>query len=180
MSYCSKINSDKLSQELNKPPLILIVDDYIQNVQVLAQNLEACGYDIAIGRNGEEALALVEKVRPDMILLDVMMPDMSGFQVCERLRADKQNSDIPVVFLTAKTESEDVSEGFQCGGSDYIHKPFSAPELLARVRLHLELCQLKKIISYGRSLVCELQALNSESKNEKPALFEEIKRTLSY
>lgn len=136
-----------------KKPLVLIVDDYLQNIQVLAQNLEMAGYDIAIGRNGEEALSLAEKVNPDLILLDVMMPDMTGFEVCEVLRKGKETADTPVIFLTAKVEMEDVLQGYQSGGSDYIYKPFNSYELLARVRMHLELSYSRRALGEVRSIV---------------------------
>lgn len=126
------------------PSLILIVDDYLQNLQVLGKNLEKAGYEIAIANSGEEALEVIKEVTPDLILLDVMMPGISGYEVCEILKSKQQTRGIPVIFLTAKTDPDDVAEGYQRGAVDYIYKPFSAPELLARVATHLELKHIRE------------------------------------
>lgn len=124
------------------PPLkrlILIVDDLPDNLQVLAGHLTDAGYEILAANSGPRALALVRNRIPDLILLDIMMPGMDGFQVCEALKADPDSAEIPVIFITARTETEDIVEGLEKGAVDYVTKPFKPAELLARVRTHIEL-----------------------------------------
>jgi CheY-like chemotaxis protein len=128
-----------------KNPLILIVDDVPRNLQLLAAILkEENKYEVAAATSGAGALKIVDNVLPDLILLDVMMPEMDGFEVCQRLKASPSTRDIPVVFLTAKAGLKDIVKGFQLGGVDYITKPFNGTELLARVQTHIELKQSKE------------------------------------
>jgi len=123
---------------------ILIVDDTPRNIQVLGTILEEKGYQINVAQNGLQALDVVAKVPPDIILLDVMMPELDGFETCKRLKADPATDHIPVIFLTAKVETEDVINGFELGAVDYVTKPFNPTELLARVDTHLMLYKLKR------------------------------------
>jgi putative two-component system response regulator len=123
---------------------ILIVDDTLQNIQVLGTILKGKNYQINVARNGIEALDMVERARPDLILLDVMMPEMDGFETCRRLKKSPDTRDIPIVFLTAKTETDDVVKGLELGGVDYVFKPFTATELLVRVDTHVSLHQLRQ------------------------------------
>lgn len=123
---------------------VLIVDDTLKNIQVLGAMLRQEGYQIYVARNGAQAIASAQKVQPDLILLDVMMPEMDGFEACRRLKADTQTAEIPIIFLTAKVEKEDVVHGLQLGAVDYVTKPFNASELLTRVDTHLTLCRLRK------------------------------------
>ena len=127
-------------------PLILIVDDNPQNIQFLGSLLTEQGYDLGVAKNGAKALEFVYKRPPDLILLDIMMPVMDGYETCERLKKDKKVSHIPVIFLTAKTDTKDIVRGFQSGGVDYITKPFISEELLARVRIHVEIQTLRGLI----------------------------------
>lgn len=120
-----------------RKPTLLIVDDVSQNIQVLGTHLSRIDCNIAIAMNGKQAMEAVDKVNPDLILLDVMMPVMDGHEVCRRLKNDESTKDIPVIFLTAKTETEDIVEGFKLGAIDYIAKPFIGRELIARVKTHL-------------------------------------------
>lgn len=122
---------------------ILIVDDTIKNLQVLGTILEQEGYQINVAQNGTQALDIAKKVHPDLILLDVMMPDIDGFEVCKQLKADESVTHIPVIFLTARTEMEDLVRGFEIGAVDYVTKPFNATELLVRVRTHLSVHMLQ-------------------------------------
>lgn len=122
-----------------KKPLILIVDDILKNLQVLGTTLMEEGYEISMAQNGFQALKLAEKINPDLILLDVLMPDMTGFETCAKLKESPNLRGIPVIFLTAKTETEDIVTGFKTGGVDYITKPFKKEELLMRIRTHLDL-----------------------------------------
>ena len=123
---------------------ILIVDDTLQNIQVLGTILKARGYRLNAAQNGKQALKQIAKVLPDLILLDVMMPEMDGFETCRRLKADERTRDIPVIFLTAKVETDDMVEGFELGAVDYVTKPFNQGELLQRVETHLELSLLQR------------------------------------
>jgi two-component system sensor histidine kinase/response regulator len=122
---------------------ILIVDDIPKNIQVLGSFLRKNNYRVAYATNGHQALAQIDKMRFDLILLDIMMPDLNGIEVCRRIRQDERNCDLPVIFLTAKTDRESLLEGFAAGGQDYINKPFDGPELLARVKTQLELKSLR-------------------------------------
>jgi signal transduction histidine kinase len=118
---------------------ILIVDDVTKNIQLVASFLKQAGYDINFALNGKDALRHIQKERFDLILLDIMMPEMDGLEVCQKIKSRKESRDIPVIFITAKTDVESVSTAFEVGGVDYITKPFNRAELLARVKTHLEL-----------------------------------------
>jgi diguanylate cyclase (GGDEF)-like protein/PAS domain S-box-containing protein len=117
-------------------PLVLIVDDTMMNIDLLADVLRN-EYRLGIATNGVKALEFVEKNRPDIILLDIMMPEMDGFEVCEILKRNPQTRSIPIVFITALSDTESVAKGFQLGGCDYISKPFHALEVRARVKSKL-------------------------------------------
>lgn len=119
--------------------LVLVVDDVSQNLQVIADILEEVGYDTTFATSGEQALERIATAQPDLILLDLMMPGMDGFEVCNRLKSEVKLEEIPVIFLTASQEKHHLIEAFEQGAVDYITKPFNSPELLARVRIHLEL-----------------------------------------
>ncbi|MBI9062872.1 MAG: hybrid sensor histidine kinase/response regulator [Marinilabiliaceae bacterium] len=123
---------------------IFIVDDNLNNLQIIARILKEAGYKISLAENGKSALTQLEKYSPDLILLDVMMPEMDGYEMCRLMKQDDRYKDIPVIFLTAKNQTEDLMEGFNAGGVDYIVKPFQQDELLIRVVNHLELALAKK------------------------------------
>ena len=118
---------------------ILVEDDISKNLQVVGTILRNEGYHVMPATSGLQALERVSAQPPDLILLDLMMPEMDGLEVCSRLKADPLTRQIPVIFLTASNEMEHLMKGFEAGAVDYITKPFNAPELLARVRTHLEL-----------------------------------------
>jgi len=119
--------------------LILIVDDIAKNIQLLGKVLDNKGYGVVAVTNGEQAIKAAKKHEPDLILLDIMMPGKSGYEVCKELKADEKLSEIPVIFLTARSEEEDIIKGFNLGGADYVTKPFNSGELLARIETHLSL-----------------------------------------
>ena len=123
---------------------ILIVDDTPANIQALAAILKSKGYQISAATNGRQAIEVLARMQPDLILLDVMMPEMDGFETCRRLKETEQWRDIPVIFLTAKTETADIVQGFELGAVDYVAKPFNAHELLARVNTHLTMDRLRR------------------------------------
>ncbi len=127
-----------------KKATILIVDDIPANRNLLRRTLEPEGYEIRLAPNGKVALQLVELQAPDLILLDILMPEIDGFSTCEHLKKNPDTANIPVIFITAKHESESVVRGFQVGGVDYITKPFEREEVLARVKTHLKIDQLTK------------------------------------
>ncbi|MGE0084636.1 MAG: diguanylate cyclase [Desulfococcaceae bacterium] len=118
---------------------ILIVDDVPKNIQVVANILQTRGYSMAFAQNGETALELTRANPFDLILLDIMMPGMDGFEVCRRIRENPETASVPVLFLTAKTDTESIVNGFASGAMDYVIKPVNEAELLARVKTHLEL-----------------------------------------
>jgi signal transduction histidine kinase len=126
---------------------VLIVDDVAKNIQLVANFLKQSGYEINYALSGKAAIRHVKKDHFDLILLDIMMPEMDGFEVCEKLKEDERTKDLPVIFLTAKTDIESVTKAFEIGGIDYITKPFNKAELLARVKTHLELQLQKKNLS---------------------------------
>lgn len=123
----------------DKKPYILVVDDVPKNLQVIGETLAEVGYDISPASNGLEALEILKAEKPDLILLDIMMPELDGYGTIERIKKDPELRDIPVIFLTAKSETEDIVKGFELGGVDYITKPFQGKEVTARIKTHLEL-----------------------------------------
>ncbi|MDE3011207.1 MAG: response regulator transcription factor [Pseudomonadota bacterium] len=119
-------------------PTVLIVDDVPQNLAVLHDTLDESGYRVLVATRGAAALERARQSQPAIILLDAVMPGMDGFEVCRALRADPATADIPVIFMTGLTETEDVVRGFDAGGNDYITKPVRPHEVLARIAAHLE------------------------------------------
>lgn len=115
---------------------ILIVDDTETNIDILLDTLGE-DYDIAVAMDGESALEAVEEEPPDLILLDIMMPGMDGFEVCKRLKDDPKTADIPVVFLSAITEADQKQKGLAMGAVDFLTKPFNPSEIQAKVKEHL-------------------------------------------
>ena len=139
--------------------MVLIVDDNDDNLNLAASHLKGANYDVVIANSGPIAMGVLEEVIPDVILLDIMMPQMDGYEVCISLKSKRQLKDIPVIFLTAKTESDDILKGFISGGVDYITKPFEKHEFLARVRTHYQLKRSRDIILKQN---LELKKLNQE------------------
>jgi signal transduction histidine kinase len=123
---------------------ILIVDDTPANIEVLHKTLEPEGYLISIATNGKMALEITHHLEPDLILLDIMMPEIDGFEACQRLKENECTRDIPVIFISAKGEVKDIVEGFSLGGVDYIIKPIRREEVLSRVKTHVQLNYFKK------------------------------------
>jgi DNA-binding response OmpR family regulator len=140
-----------------QPEQILLVDDNVTNLQVLRQTLDGRGYKLLIAKNGANALAIAEKAKPSLILLDIMMPEMDGYEVCRRLQGNPGLSDIPVIYLSAMTDTEDKVKGFELGAVDYITKPFQPEEVIARVNTHLTMNSLKRMLAEKNQ---ELQGIN--------------------
>lgn len=122
-----------------RKPVVLLVDDQARNLQLLGNALFKNGYDVALANSGAEALEIIAESPPDLVLLDVMMPGMSGFEVCRKLKESEMAPNLEVIFVTAKTQKDDILEGFAAGGVDYITKPIQLPEVLARVKSQVSL-----------------------------------------
>jgi signal transduction histidine kinase len=144
---------------------ILIVDDRPTNLGVLFECLDTFGYKVRVANSGESALESIRHTPPDLILLDVMMPGIDGFEVCRRLKADKESRDIPIIFMTALSETTDEVKGLRLGAVDYITKPFQAEIVLARINTQLTLRNLQKQLqkqnedldSYARTVAHDLK-----------------------
>jgi PleD family two-component response regulator len=150
---------------------ILIVEDNLLNLRLVSQILTANGYKVRPVTNGEEALAAVRSKPPDLVLLDVMMPGMNGYEVCQRLKAEEQARDIPVIFLSALSATEDKIKAFTVGGVDYITKPFQAREVVARVATHLALKDLhSQLETANRELEKRNAELNERNRELQEAL----------
>jgi len=168
--------------ETNKDFRILIVDDTLKNIQVLGTILRKEQYQINVAQNGVQALEMVARVDPDLILLDVMMPELDGFETCKVLKQDPATQDIPVIFLTAKTETEDIVHGFDLGAVDYVTKPFNPSELLSRVQTHLQLkAAREKLEELANKLSRYLspQVYDSIFSGEKDVKIESYRRNLT-
>lgn len=136
---------------------ILIVDDMPINVAVLAEHLVSHGFTVLVAQDGEEGIERAQFAPPDLILLDVMMPGMGGFETCRRLKSDDATKDIPVIFMTALSGISDKITGYQVGGVDYVTKPFHTEEVLARIRTHLSLQAMRRqLVEQNRQLQQEM------------------------
>lgn len=139
----------------NKKPIILAIDDNVTNLKVAINYLKTHGLEVIIARNGQTGIERARYARPDLILLDVRMPGMDGFETCRHLKADEVTKDIPIIFMTALSEVEDKLRGFEAGGVDYITKPIQAAEVWARVKTHLTIRQLQSDLEFQ---IAELDA----------------------
>ena len=145
-------------------PKVLIVDDTKTNIAILVEALRE-DYKLGVATSGAKALEYVEENMPDLILLDIMMPGMDGYEVCARLKAEEKTREIPVIFITAMTEIEDKTRGFELGAVDYITKPFEVIEVRARVQTHLKIEQYRK----------ELEQQNRELREARSRLQHQVK-----
>jgi len=142
---------------------ILVVDDTLSNLKLMMKILTRAGYHARPAANGELALRSAQAKQPALVLLDIMMPEMDGFEVCRRLKQNERTRDVPVIFLSGMTETADKSKGFALGAVDYITKPFHAEEVLARVRVHLALAAAKEQL---RTQNLQLQQANAQLNGE--------------
>jgi DNA-binding NtrC family response regulator len=145
---------------------ILIVDDTAANLGILRDALEPEGYEILVATSGESALKVAGARKPDLILLDVVMPGMDGYETCRRLKNEQQTCDIPVIFITARDDKESLLQGFAAGGVDYVTKPFAAEEVLARVGTHLEISRLNQTL-VSKNADLEQQSAELKAANEQ-------------
>lgn len=142
--------------------VILIVDDVQQNLQLLTHILDKEGYQCSLASSGKEALEMLNMLTPDLILLDLMMPQMNGLEVCERVKSNPDNKEIPIIFLTASLEEKHLVKAFEVGANDYVTKPFKKAELLARISTQLSLSQH---IKHFREMNSQLKQKNLELKD---------------
>jgi len=157
----------------NRKIRLLVVDDNDHNLELVRKILSLEGYDVSLSDNGKSAIEWLKMHEVDLILLDVMMPGLDGFETCRVLKEHKALADVPVIFLTARTEINDIVTGFNLGGVDYISKPFSKEELVARVRNHV---QLKMMRDY---LKMEMENAR-ESRNEFMRMMLDFGKSLSH
>jgi diguanylate cyclase (GGDEF)-like protein len=146
---------------------ILVVDDTHDNLRLLSKLLIEQGYYVRPVSDGRRAISAIQDQRPDLILLDIMMPGMDGYEVCQHLQQDKLTSNIPIIFISALNETFDKVKAFSIGGRDYISKPFQEDEVLARVKTHLELKRSQEALENN---ISELQRANDELENAKGEL----------
>jgi CheY-like chemotaxis protein len=140
-----------------RPPVVLVVDDNVPNLELIQAYLEDVECETVPARDGIEALELVGQRKPDLILLDVMMPKMSGFEVCRRLKDNPNTAGIPVIMVTALNEFGDIERGIDCGTDDFVSKPVNKLELLTRVRTMLKLKHLSDRLQRTMTYLSEIE-----------------------
>jgi len=158
------------SPSLKPPPpeRLLLVDDAPANLSVLAATLEPKGFEILAVSDGVTALRVAERAQPDLIILDIIMPEMDGFETCRQLKKVEATKDIPVIFITARGETEHIVAGFAAGGVDYVVKPFEAPEVVSRVNTHLRLSRLRReFLEKNRALEARTTELTAEMEKRR-------------
>lgn len=153
-SVRSTINFDKEKLSGMK---VLMIDDTPSNLDILGHILKQVGLNVSVALNGTIALKIINEDKPDLVLLDIMMPDISGYDVCRKLKKNDDTKDIPVIFITAMAQTEDLIEGFEVGGADYVVKPFEEREVLARIGSQLS---LRKIAYEKEELIRKLDSLS--------------------
>lgn len=162
--------NQQVESEIRDTPLILLVDDIPQNIQILHEILSHHNYSFALAASGKETFMVLEKKIPDLILLDIMLDDIDGFEICKRLKENPRTAEIPVIFLTARVRLEDKVKGFQLGAVDYITKPFEEAEVIARVKTHLALKFASDTIKrYNK----QLETANKELSEKNRQIFEQ-------
>lgn len=173
-----------LSNKYPKKPLILVVDDNLENLEILGRILEISGYDIEFADEPLKVYELIKGHKPDMILMDVMMPEMDGYQLTALIKSDEELADIPIIFVTANRDRDGLLEGFNAGGADYIIKPFDTKELLTRIDTHLQLKFAKETI---KNHLAELKLANEkliktnkEKDNYLEIIHQELKTASDY
>ncbi|MCP4159391.1 MAG: response regulator [Deltaproteobacteria bacterium] len=155
----------------SKKDIVFIIDDNPENIKVLGSLLDEKGYEPVVFLNAKIALESIRTKKPEIILLDIMMPEMDGYEMCQILKDDASFKDIPVIFLTGKTDTEDLVKGFDLGAADYVKKPFEFAELLARIKTHIDFKKARE----------EIKTLNQrleDKVNERTAELEEMNAAL--
>ena len=156
--------------------IILIVDDSPNNLQILSETLTSAGFEIAVALDGETALEQIAYDPPTLILLDVMMPGMDGFETCRRLKANPTTQEIPIIFMTALTDTIDKVKGLNLGAVDYITKPFQQEEVLARVKVHLKLRTLTKTLEEQNTRLIQEVEQRAKAEAALQTLTEELEQ----
>jgi CheY-like chemotaxis protein len=158
----------KLQKEQEKTPVVLVVDDNQQNLELLQVYLEDIDCQTIPAHDGIEALEIIRKNPPDLVLLDVMMPKMSGFEVCKKIKNDPKTTDIPVIMVTALNEFRDIERGIDSGTDDFLSKPINKLELLVRVKTMLKLKhlsdKLERTLAYLNEIEKQAQLAKSDSQ----------------
>ena len=162
------MNPKRVEREQNKTPTVLIVDDDQPSLELLHAYLEDVDCQIVAAHDGLEALQIIDRKTPDLVLLDVMMPKMSGFEVCKRIKNDPKTGDIPVIMVTALNEFGDIERGIDSGTDDFISKPVNKLELVTRVKTMLKLKhlsdKLERTLAYLREIEKNAQMAKSDSQ----------------
>ncbi len=163
------MNPDNSAEEA-----ILLVDDNPTNLQLLFETLDGRGYKLLIAKDGKAALSIAGKAKPNLILLDIMMPEIDGYEVCRQLKADPATAEIPVIFLSALTDTKDKVQGLDLGAVDYVTKPFQPDEVIARVNTHLTVYRLKKALDQKNKELQEANELLEERVKKRTAQLQEL------
>ena len=159
----NQVNSQK---EPEKTPTVLVVDDNQQNLELLQAYLEDMDCETVPAHEGLEALEIISKNAPDLILLDVMMPKMSGFEVCKRVKNDPKSSDIPIIMVTALNEFGDIERGIDSGTDDFLSKPINKLELVTRVKTMLKLKHLSDKLERTLAYLSEIEKQAQMAKSQ--------------
>jgi len=159
-------------------PTILVVDDTESNVDILVELLSDADYEVMVALDGESALEIVKEERVDLILLDIMMPGMDGYDVCRALKSDSKTREIPVIFLTADTSEASIEKAYEIGGNDYVTKPFRPKELLARVHRELQMQALIRELKMSREEMKRLAITDGLTHLYNRRYFSEISRDI--
>ena len=165
------MNPDTTAEEA-----ILLVDDNPTNLQLLFETLDGRGFKLLIAKDGKSALSIAGKARPNLILLDIMMPEVDGYEVCRQLKADPATAEIPVIFLSALTDTKDKVHGLEIGAVDYVTKPFQPDEVIARVNTHLTVYRLKRALDQKNKELQDANDLLEERVKKRTAQLEELNR----
>ncbi|MGD8989931.1 MAG: response regulator [Desulfobacterales bacterium] len=163
-----------MTENENVEEAILLVDDNPTNLQLLFETLDGRGYKLLIAKDGKAALSIAGKARPSLILLDIMMPEIDGYEVCRQLKADPVTAGIPVIFLSALTDTKDKVHGLDLGAVDYVTKPFQPDEVIARVNTHLTIYRLKKVLDQKNKELQEANELLEERVQKRTAQLQEL------
>jgi diguanylate cyclase (GGDEF)-like protein len=158
---------------MQENPVILAVDDTETNIDILVELL-GDKYEVMVALDGESALEITEEEKIDLILLDIMMPEMDGFEVCNRLKSNEKTKNIPIIFLTAKTDEDSIEKAYEVGGIDYVTKPFRPKELLARVNRELAMQKLIKDLKNSQDELRKLAATDPMTKLYNRRYFSQI------
>ena len=160
------MNHKRTQKERDKTPVVLVVDDNQQNLELLQAYLEDMDCETVPAQDGPEALEIIAKNAPDLVLLDVMMPKMSGFEVCKRIKNDPKTADIPVIMVTALNEFGDIERGIDSGTDDFLSKPVNKLELITRVKTMLKLKHLSDKLERTLAYLSEIESQAQTAKSD--------------